>query len=126
MPALEPRDIYSAEARTEGWVRTCGEGAIRRGVVWSNRLGKLTKSRRLSVRSWVTDFQQRHYIYTYAPARHYANVYASSFACTVRKLYFTFLRRVCIIMQICDLVYEVLGWWLYLRWFDVPRIAWRT
>lgn len=21
-------------------------------------------------------------------------------------------------MQICDLVYEVLGWWLYVRWFD--------
>lgn len=51
VPALERRDI----SREQG--RRAREGAgLRKGVVWSNRLGKLTKSRQLSERSWVTDF----------------------------------------------------------------------
>lgn len=37
---------------------------ISRGVVWSNRLGKLTKSRQLSARSWVTDFEYSHIEYS--------------------------------------------------------------
>jgi len=60
----ECRHSSVAISRANGKGREHGVPTIRRGVVWSNRLGKLTKSRQLSARSWVTDFECSHVAYT--------------------------------------------------------------
>lgn len=60
----ECRHSSVAISRASRGEREHGISAIRRGVVWSNLLGKLTKSRQLSARSWVTDFECSHVAYT--------------------------------------------------------------
>ena len=88
----------------------CGEGAIRWGVVWSNRLGKLTKSRQLSARSWVTDFQQPRHVYVYTCIHirlytcHYAGVCARSFAYKDVQTLLRSLQPVRTITPTCDLL----------------------
>lgn len=77
MPALEARDIYSPGACIEGWAWVkayVGRGGVRRGVVWSNRLGKIDKE------STTVSAQLGHQLssgdttYTYASACHFCQL----------------------------------------------------
>lgn len=77
MPALEARDIYSPGACIEGWAWVkayVGRGGVRRGVVWSNRLGKIDKESTTVSAQLGHQLSSGDITYTYASACHFCQL----------------------------------------------------